>query len=56
MPEIYKIIVNAVQKVLRVEIHAYDFHLQGSLFIKNIKKLLLEDAALMQGYEGPDSD
>jgi hypothetical protein len=47
--------LQAVKKEIRWEVHAYDWHFSGELFIENIDKLFLEDAEVMKGFE-PDSD
>ena len=41
-PEIYNMIFTAIKKVIKVEVHAYDLHLNLDLFLKNIDLLFLE--------------
>lgn len=44
----HSLIVNAAKKEITVECHAFDYHLNAEVFIKNIDRMLLENAAVLQ--------
>lgn len=48
-PEVYSMILNAIKRPISLEVHAYDLHLNASVFVKNLDLLILQDAVLMQG-------
>jgi hypothetical protein len=53
-PDAYEMVTTGIKNKIKVEAHAYDYHLFGEVFVQNLDRFLLEDPAVMKGVEAED--